>query len=259
MDWETAFLSQYQDACTGRLLRGILHNLNGVHQAFALQAALLKNMFSQAEQLLAESAAQCPGVECQLLRLRDLLGKRAVMVEQMEAKLDTSQRIVARTMPLAHLYGLEHEGPVSVSSIVELEMEILAADAFFKHKIDRKTELAADLPLLRRHCAEIHTILFALLENSIAALRDTPAPKLRLAIRRDENALIMEVRDSGPGIAPQVAATLFDPFVSTRPESLGVGLFVAQKAAQTLGGRIDHSSHPGDTCFTVTLPLAELT
>ena len=255
MDWENAFFEQYQDACVGRMLRGILHNLNGANQAFSLQATLFKTMFTQAEKLLQEAAGAYPDCECALEPVRELLRKRSVMAEQMEEKVAVSQRIVSRVLPLAQLYTLGEECTVSLASIVDLEMEILTADSFFKHRVDKGVELAPDLPPLRRHFVELHSILFTLMDNSLAALRDSENPVLRLAARRVDEELVIEVRDSGQGVAPEVAGRIFEPFFSTREGALGVGLFLARKMATALGGEIAYRRTPGETCFTVTLPL----
>lgn len=256
MNWEKAFFEQYQDACVGRMLRGILHNLNGANQAFSLQATLFKTMFTQAEKLLQEAAATYPDCGCALEPVQDLLRKRSVMAAQMEEKVATSQRIVARVLPLAQLYTLGEACAVSFASIVDLEMEIMTADSFFKHRVAKRVDLAPDLPPLRRNFVELHTILFTLLDNSLAALRGYDKPELRIAARRTDEALIIEVCDSGHGVAPEVSERIFEPFFSTREGALGVGLFLARKLATVLGGTIDHSGDSGSTCFTVTLPLA---
>ncbi len=258
MDWETAFFEQYQDACVGRLLRGILHNLNGANQAFSLQAALFRSMFSQADRLLQEAFKACPGAEAGLQPLQELLAKRAVMVEQMETKVETSQRIVARVLPLSQLYGPARSSVVSLASIIDLEMEIMTADPFFKHKIDKTVELAPDLPPLRRRYVEIHTLLYVLLDNALAFMRECTKPGLRLVARQADRTLVIEVHDSGPGVAPEAVGRIFEPFFSTREGALGVGLYLARKLTTDMGGTIDFSTAPGDTCFAVTLPLAEV-
>lgn len=255
MDWETAFFEQYQDACVGRLLRGILHNLNGANQAFSLQAALFRSMFSQADILLEEAIKVCPQAEAGLTPLQELLDKRAVMVEQMEAKVETSQRIVARVLPLSQLYGAEHDLEVSLSTIVDLEMEIMTADAFFKHRIEKRVELAPDLPLLRQRFVEVHTLFYVLLDNALAVMRESLKPVVRLAVRQEAGALVIEVHDSGPGVAPEAAGRIFEPFFSTREGALGVGLYLAKKLVTAMGGTIGFSGGAGDTCFTVALPL----
>ena len=256
MDWETAFFEQYQDACVGRLLRGILHNLNGANQAFSLQAALFRSMFTQAEKLVQAAVNACPEGEADLKSLQELLGKRAVMAEQMETKVETSQRIVARVLPLSQLYGPERDREVSLASIVDLEMEIMTADPFFKHRIDKTVELAPDLPPLRRHYVDIHTLLYVLLDNALAIMRDCPSPMVRLVVRQAGGALVIEVHDTGPGVAPEDADRIYEPFFSTREGALGVGLYLARKLTTAMGGTIDFSCAPGDTCFTVSLPLA---
>jgi len=256
MDWEKAFFEQYQDACVGRLLRGIIHNLNGVNQAFSLQAALFRNMFLQAEKMLQDAEDVCQNADCSVIALRELFRKRVAMVGQMEEKVETSQRIVARVLPLAQLYGIEQGFSVSLAAIVEMEMEILSADNFFKHRIEKTIALSPDLPPLRQRCLELHTICFVLLDNAANALRDSSVRTLSLTARHTDNVFIIEVRDSGVGIDPEHASRIFEPFFTTREGALGVGLFLAKKTVSDMGGALSYVSAPGDTCFTVTLPLA---
>lgn len=258
MDWETAFFEQYQDACIGRLLRGIIHNLNGANQAFSLQATLFRTMFQQADKLLQDVDSACPGAHCGITALRDLLDRRMVMVGQMEEKVDTSQRIVARTLPLAQHYRAEQGCEVTLSSIVDLELEIMAADPIFKHRIEKTVELAPNLPLLHQRCVELHIILHVLLDNAANAMRETPNPALRLTARRGDDHLLIEVADNGPGVDPKQAERIFEPFVSSRQGALGVGLFLARKTVIDIGGVIECVSVPGNTCFTVTVPLVEV-
>jgi signal transduction histidine kinase len=258
MDWEKAFLSQYQDACVGRLLRGILHNLNGVNQAFSLQAALFRSMFLQVEQMLQDAEKACPDAAYDLTPLRELFRKRVVMVSQMEDKVDTSQRIVARVLPLEQLYGIEQGPSVSLAAIVDMELEILSADSFFKHRIKKTVALASDLPPLRQHCLELHTICFVLLDNAAKAMRDSPSPTLSLTAQQTGKTLILDLRDSGPGITPEHASQIFEPFFSTRENALGVGLSLVRKMVTDMGGTIEHSTVSGETCFTVCVPLAEV-
>lgn len=256
MDWEAAFIEQYQDACVGRLLRGILHNLNGTNQAFSLQVSLFRSMFSQAEKVLQEVESTCPEPDCDLSTLRGLLRKRELMVAQMEEKVETSQRIVARILPLAQHYQAEQGCEVPLARIVDLELEILAADSFFKHKIAKTVDLDPALPVLRRHCVEMHAILYALLDNALIAVRDSPQPAVRLEGRGSDDSLVVEVHDSGPGVKPDLVGRIFEPFVSTREGALGVGLYLARKNAAAMGGTIEYGRETDGTCFTLTVPLS---
>ena len=65
----------------------------------------------------------------------------------------------------------------------------------------------------------------------------------------------VEVWDSGPGPAPEVAERLFEPFVTGKPEGIGLGLAVARHAAEAHGGRIAWRRADGRTIFRVELPI----
>jgi signal transduction histidine kinase len=67
---------------------------------------------------------------------------------------------------------------------------------------------------------------------------------------------VLEVRDSGPGPAPEVAGRLFEPFVTGKPEGVGLGLAVARQVAEAHGGRIAWERADGRTVFRIELPAA---
>jgi signal transduction histidine kinase len=66
---------------------------------------------------------------------------------------------------------------------------------------------------------------------------------------------VIEVADSGPGPSPEVAARLFEPFVTSKPEGVGLGLAVARQVAQAHGGRLDWRREKDRTVFRIELPL----
>jgi signal transduction histidine kinase len=63
-----------------------------------------------------------------------------------------------------------------------------------------------------------------------------------------------EIRDSGPGPTPDVASRLFEPFVTGKPEGVGLGLAVARQVAVAHGGSIQWRRDTAGTCFRVELP-----
>ncbi|HEY7424425.1 MAG TPA: HAMP domain-containing sensor histidine kinase [Gemmataceae bacterium] len=69
------------------------------------------------------------------------------------------------------------------------------------------------------------------------------------------SVVVMEVHDSGPGPTPEVAERLFEPFVTGKPEGVGLGLAVARQAAEAHGGHISWGRKDGRTCFRIELPL----
>lgn len=258
VDWEAAFFQQYQDACVGRLLRGIIHNLNGVNQAFSLQAALFRSMFVQAEGMLSAAELACGPAAESLSLLRGLLRKRLMMVGQMEEKVEEGQRIVARVLPLSQRYGDGHGDPVSLDTIVALEIEILNADTFFKHSLKKTVSIAPDIPPLQRWFGELHTLCFVLLDNSLNSLRAVSTPSLSITAYVEGGSLLLAVRDSGVGIEKDLAGQIFEPFFTTRAGATGVGLYLAKQMVTAIGGSLDFVSRPGDTCFTAMIPLVKV-
>ena len=63
-----------------------------------------------------------------------------------------------------------------------------------------------------------------------------------------------EIRDSGPGPLPDVASRLFEPFVTGKPEGVGLGLAVARQVAAAHGGAIHWRREADGTCFRIELP-----
>jgi len=72
--------------------------------------------------------------------------------------------------------------------------------------------------------------------------------------RSDAQHVRLEVRDDGPGIAPDVAARLFEPFQPGPGGGTGLGLAIAKQLVEAHGGRIEVRSAPGSTSFTIALP-----
>lgn len=105
-------------------------------------------------------------------------------------------------------------------------------------------------------------LLFNLLSNAVKYTQE--GGLIRLSLRRtNPREAILEVADNGPGIAPEHLPFLFDRFyrvdrARTRSGSSGLGLPIAQWAAQVHGGRIEVRSTPGEgATFSIFLPLAE--
>jgi signal transduction histidine kinase len=73
----------------------------------------------------------------------------------------------------------------------------------------------------------------------------------------DRSWHLIEVVDTGPGPPPEVAARLFEEFVTSKPEGVGLGLAVARQVIAAHGGRIDWQRENGRTCFRIWLPMLE--
>lgn len=104
---------------------------------------------------------------------------------------------------------------------------------------------------------QIHSLVTNLLVNAIDATQSGGDIELRLS--RDNQQATVEVLDTGPGIAPTVAARLFTPFTTTKPTGTGLGLTVARRVAQDHHGTLTAMNRTdGGAAFVLTLPLVPM-
>jgi two-component system sensor kinase FixL len=106
---------------------------------------------------------------------------------------------------------------------------------------------------------QIQQVVVNLVRNAIEAMADAPRRELRVATAaRDGDVHEVRIADSGPGLAAEVAARLFKPFVTTKAHGMGVGLSICRSIVEAHGGQIWAEPNPGGgTCFCFTIPVGE--
>jgi two-component system, LuxR family, sensor kinase FixL len=103
---------------------------------------------------------------------------------------------------------------------------------------------------------QIQQVLLNLMRNAVEAMEDSATRELVVATATAPgNSIEISVADTGPGIAPEISAQLFQPFVTTKRQGMGVGLSISRTIIEAHGGSI--SARPrsgGGTVFSFTLP-----
>jgi len=104
---------------------------------------------------------------------------------------------------------------------------------------------------------QIQQVLINLMRNAMEAMRDSPTKELAVTVRRhDKDLLRIEVSDTGPGIPSEIAPQLFQPFVTSKPGGMGIGLSISRRIIEAHGGELSvASSSAGGTIFGFTLPI----
>jgi signal transduction histidine kinase len=113
-----------------------------------------------------------------------------------------------------------------------------------------------DVPRIEANAGELNQVWTHLIDNAIDAMQGRGI--LRLSTRRDDDAVIVEIGDNGPGMPAQVQAHAFDPFYTTKEvgKGTGLGLDISRRIiVERHGGDISIESRPGDTVLRVRLPL----
>jgi PAS domain S-box-containing protein len=102
---------------------------------------------------------------------------------------------------------------------------------------------------------QIQQVLLNLIRNAIEAMQETERRELTISTTTvDEDTVEVQVTDTGPGVSEAVAAHLFQPFVTTKPQGMGVGLSISRTIIESHGGRLWAEANPeGGTIFRLTL------
>jgi len=104
---------------------------------------------------------------------------------------------------------------------------------------------------------QIQQVILNLIRNAIEAMETIAERNLTITTQTERKTAIISVADSGTGLLPEIETNLFQPFVTSKPEGMGIGLSVSRTIIEAHGGRIWAESNPsGGTIFHLSLPLA---
>jgi len=114
------------------------------------------------------------------------------------------------------------------------------------------------LPPIPAYSAELNQVWTNIIDNAVDAMDGSGTLTVRTA--HDSDRVLVEIRDTGPGISPEVRKRIFEPFFTTKAvgKGTGLGLDVTYRVVVTRHhGDVVVESEPGDTRFRVFLPLTE--
>ena len=140
-----------------------------------------------------------------------------------------------------------------------LEVIALARSEVHRNHASLQTQLSSDVPLILGDRIQLQQVILNLIINAIEAMSGiSEGPrKLQVVTGKDElQGVVVTVRDSGPGLDPDILDHLFTAFYTTKPQGMGMGLAISRSIIEAHGGRLwaTANKHRGAT-FQFTLPV----
>lgn len=180
-----------------------------------------------------------------------------------EALRDTAEQAIrageiVRRMRDFLSHGETEHHQESLSRIVA-EANALALVGSREHDIDVQVSLDGDADLVFVDRIQIQQVLINLIRNAIDAMIDSPIRSLTISTTADPELITVSIEDTGSGISETLAPQLFQPFVSSKQNGMGIGLSICRTIIESHGGRIwFEPGTEGGTIFRFTLPRAEV-
>jgi C4-dicarboxylate-specific signal transduction histidine kinase len=140
------------------------------------------------------------------------------------------------------------------------EALLLVANDLVKAEVVVRTALADDLPPVLGDRVLLQQVILNLTTNAIDAMRAVTGRPRELIIRstKEREHVLVQMQDSGKGIGSEQLERIFEPFLTTKPEGIGLGLPISRSIIESLGGRLwATSASPLGATFHFTLPAAD--
>lgn len=148
------------------------------------------------------------------------------------------------------------EEPRDVTLAEVIDGSLLLLRDQLRHKgltLERPAPEAAATTVRARH-VQLEQVLVNLLQNAAQAC--TEGGSIALAITAANGSVRLSVTDNGPGVPPSLRETLFQPFVTSKSEGIGLGLAIARDIMRQLGGDLAHEDTPTGARFIMVMPAA---
>jgi len=145
----------------------------------------------------------------------------------------------------------------NVDIVKSLETTLTILNHKLKHGVGVRRDYQKVPLLVNSFGSELNQVWTNIIANAIDAMHGQG--ELRIRVYREDDCVVVEIADNGPGIAADALPHIFEPFFTTKGvgEGTGLGLDTVQRIVKKHRGDIQVSSKPGDTRFQVWLPMAD--
>jgi two-component system sensor kinase FixL len=168
-----------------------------------------------------------------------------------------ASEIIRRMRALLRKGELDFQ-PVDVNEITHDVLRLVASDAILR-QVRVMPQFEPDLPGVVGDRVQLQQVILNLVVNAMEAMASVPMERRRLVVRTSHPKPMLiqvAVQDQGPGFSPDVLRRMYDPFFSTKPDGLGMGLSISRSIIDAHGGRVRAFNNPaGGAIVSFTLPV----
>lgn len=224
----------------GEMAAGIAHEVNQPLTAIATYAQACQRLIGTGDYSEEEIAEALAHIGAQALRAGEVIRRLRTFVKNREVRreLIEANRLLEDVLTLAQT-DARHNG------------------------VHITIETASEAPQVQADAVQIQQVILNLVRNSIDAMQGVPESRRHIVLRTHVDAegdVEFMVADRGPGIDPATAAELFNPFFTTKPGGMGLGLSISRSIIRAHGGKLWCSANPGGGArFFFTLPAITAT
>lgn len=217
----------------GQLAASIAHELNQPLGAILRNAGAAERLLQKADPDLRELGA---------------------IISDIRADDRRASTVIERMRALLTRHSLDFEA-LDLKEVLHEAASLLKYEAM-QRGVALKVVTVPNLPPVRGDRVHLQQMVINLALNSMDALEGIPDATVAMEAKPDASSrmIVLRVRDNGPGITESVRSSLFEPFQTTKPAGMGMGLAISQTIAEAHEGvlRVESSS-PAGTCFYCTL------
>jgi len=227
-------------ASVGELAAGIAHEINNPVAIMVEEAGWIGDLLEEEEFQESEN-----------------LSEFARALEQIRAQGRRCKEITHKLLSFARKTDSRIQD-VQIDDLIE-ELVSLSAQKAKYSNVMINMDLQPDLPAIRVSQTELQQVFLNLINNALDAM-EKKGGTLNISSQVEDNLIVVEVEDNGPGIPEANIARIFDPFFTTKPvgKGTGLGLSICYGIVKKMGGEIEVRSTLGEgTTFRVSIPLPQ--
>jgi signal transduction histidine kinase len=181
------------------------------------------------------------------------------ILQQLAADGRRASEVVQRVRAFAKKGDVER-GPIDLNAMLREAVQLVRHDTI-RRRVEIRFALTHESLVVFGDRVQLQQVALNLVLNALEALADRPLGAERLVLietaRAATHTAIVTIRDTGPGIPRERQAAIFEPFITSKPNGLGVGLSISRTIVEAHGGVIWCESDPaaGGAAFMVAFPL----